>query len=133
MFLHLCMSLMSCLKCMARPLCQEGANTWVSCTSACSLQTHTSVLPETRSYISFFVLYYVCLTKRKFRVRLWGLFFSVVCASWSKPDPDTCMNSADCSHSDILLTLCNLCCLCNNWPMIFPVAVRKVSALRIFT
>lgn len=107
--------LMPCLKCMAKPLCQEGENTWVSCTTACSLQTHTSVLPETRSYISFFVLYYVYLTKRKFRVRLWGLFFfPPVCASWSKPDPDTCMNSADCSHSDILLTLCNLCCLCNN-------------------
>lgn len=67
---------MPCLKCMAKPLCQEGENTWVSCTTACSLQTHTSVLPETRSYISFFVLYYVYLTKRKFRVRLWGLFFS---------------------------------------------------------
>lgn len=66
---------MPCLKCIAKPLCQEGANTWVSCTTACSLQTHTSVLPETRSYISFFVLYYVYLTKRKFRVRLWGLFF----------------------------------------------------------
>lgn len=66
---------MPCLKCMAKPLCQEGANTWVSCTTACSLQTHTSVLPETRSYISFFCPVLRVFDKMKVSCPTLGSFF----------------------------------------------------------